>query len=135
MKNVKTFNQFVNESLNERRGSYGKWDDKEEQACYDLMNPYVQESIMSLGFGYRGSSSQYNAEWSADEGYRLQELPKMTWAIVPYINGDYWGKREVKKITKQFIKDLNDSQKEYVVTGEYYGKAQGAEIHVTFKKK
>ena len=138
MINLKTFNEFVNESkqeINEGRGSYGKWKDREEQACYDLMNPHVQSSIKSLGYGYKGGGPEYNAEWSADEGYRLQELPKMTWAIVPFANGNYWGKRDVKKMTDRFIKDLNDAQKEYEVTGEYYSKSKGPEIHVTFKKK
>jgi len=135
MKNLRTFEQFVNESLNEVRGFYGKWYDPEEQACYDLMNPIVQDSIKSLGYGYKGSSPEYKIDWMADEGYRGQELPKMTFALIPLANGNYWGKREVKKMTDRFIKDLQEAQKEYEVTGEYYGKPKGPEIHVTFKKK
>lgn len=138
MKNLRTFEQFVSESkeeLNEGRGFYGKWDDPKEQAVYDLMNPIVQDSIKTLGFSYKGSRPEYKIDWMADEGYRLQELPKMTFALIPFVNGNYWGKRDVKKITDRFIKDLQEAQKEYEVTGEYYGKPKGPEIHVTFKKK
>lgn len=135
MKNLRTFEQFVNESLNEMRGFHGSFDDPKEQKCFDLMNPIVQDSIKTLGYGYKGGRPEYKAEWFAWEGRSMSSLPKMTFAIVPLVNGNFWGKRDVKKITDRFIKDLQEAQKEYEVTGEYYGKAKGPEIHVTFKKK
>ena len=114
MKNIKTFEQFVNESkmVNERRSTYKAGPDKE---IYDFMRKFVQDSVNSLGFGYKGGGAMYNADFDVSNGYDMRDLPDDHFAIVPYADGDYWAKRHLKKVGPMFAKDLNDLQNDYNV--------------------
>ena len=134
MKNIRTFEQFVNESkeetLNEIRSSYSGEDEK----IITFMRPFVLKSIESLGFGYKGGSKQYSADISVDEGYQMRSLPENVFAVTPWADGDYWGKRDLKKNAPMFVKDLNDLQKDYTVElVEVYKKKP--EIHIKITKK
>ena len=125
MKNVKTFNQFVNEnnSVNES---------KSDKDIMNFLRPFAEESVKSLGFGYKGSRPMYGIQISKWDAYDVSDLPKDVFSLVPTANGNFWSKRHLKKVAPIFAQDLNGSQNKYKVEFlEYDSRGNQVLIKVT----
>ena len=111
MKHILTYEEFVNESqiINEARNS------NQDSKIKKFMREFLQDSVKSLGFGYKGDRAMYNADMETYNGHDMKDLEADHFAIIPYADGDYWNKRHLKKVGPMFAQDLQSSQNDYNV--------------------